>query len=303
MHHILSNISVLTAAPVLNLGLLIDGVLIGSIFALAAYGLALVWGVMNVKNLAQGDFIMLGGYITWTLGRYGLSPLLGVPVAFGFLWCFGWVIYRLVIRKVITRDLFTSLLATFGVAIVIQQSLNLAFGPDTQSAHSGLPDWQFAGGLVMVSATRLLGFVLAILLALAVIVFMKNSRMGQAIRATAQDARAARVLGIDTEKVYAFTFCLNAAICGAAGALVALVWNVQPFFGTTYSIRLFVIVTAAGIGNLPAVIAAGFGMGVFEQFGGFLLGAEFQQALIVLLLLGVLAYRQLQYMRIRQAVQ
>ena len=89
----------------------------------------------------------------------------------------------------------------------------------------------------------------------------------------------------------------------AAGALVALVWNVQPFFGTTYSIRLFVIVTAAGIGNLPAVIAAGFGMGVFEQFGGFLLGAEFQQALIVLLLLSVLAYRQLQYMRIRQAVQ
>ena len=303
MQHILGNISVLTAAPVLNLGLLIDGVLIGSIFALAAYGLALVWGVMNVKNLAQGDFIMLGGYITWALGRHGLDALLGVPVAFAILWCFGWVVYRLVVRKVITRDLFTSLLATFGVAIVIQQSLNLAFGPDTQSAHSGLPDWQFADGLITISATRLLGFVLAMLLAAAVILFMKNSRMGQAIRATAQDARAARVLGIDTEKVYSFTFCLNAAICGAAGALVALVWNVQPFFGTTYSIRLFVIVTAAGIGNLPAVIAAGFGMGVFEQFGGFLLGAEFQQALIVLLLLGVLAYRQLQYLRVRQAVQ
>ena len=125
--------------------------------------------------------------------------------------------------------------------------------------------------------------------------------MGQAIRATAQDARAARVLGIDTEKVYSFTFCLNAAICGAAGALVALVWNIQPFYGTTYSIRLFVIVTAAGFGNLPGVIAAGFGMGVVEQFGGFLLGAEFQQALIVLLLLAVLSYRQIQYLRVRQA--
>jgi len=303
MEHIIGNISVLTAAPVLNLGLLIDGVLIGSIFALAAYGLALVWGVMNVKNLAQGDFIMLGGYITYALGRYGIDALLGVPVAFVLLWAVGFVVYRLVVRKVITRDLFTSLLATFGVAIVIQQSLNLAFGPDTQSAHSGLPDWQFAGGLITISATRLLGFGLAILLALAVILFMKNSRMGQAIRATAQDVRAARVVGIDTEKVYTFTFCLNAAICGAAGALVALVWNVQPFFGTTYSIRLFVIVTAAGIGNLPGVIAAGFGMGIFEQFGGFLLGAEFQQALIVLLLLGVLSYRQLQYLRVRQAVQ
>ncbi len=303
METILNNITILTAAPVLNFGLLIDGILIGSIFALAAYGLALVWGVMNVKNLAQGDFIMLGGYITWSLGRHGFNPLVGVPVAFVLLWGFGWVVYRLVISKVITRDLFTSLLATFGVAIVIQQSLNLAFGPDTQSAQSGLPTWQWAGGLISISSTRVLGFGLAIILALGVIAFMKNSRMGQAIRATAQDPRAARVLGIDTEKVYSFTFCLNAAICGAAGALVALVWNVQPFYGTTYSIRLFVIVTAAGFGNLPGVIAAGFGMGVVEQFGGFLLGAEFQQALIVLLLLAVLAYRQLQYLRVRQAVQ
>jgi branched-chain amino acid transport system permease protein len=303
METILSNLSILTAAPVLNVGLLIDGILIGSIFALAAYGLALVWGVMNVKNLAQGDFIMLGGYITWSLGQHGVSPLVGVPTAFVLLWGFGWVIYRLVICKVITRDLFTSLLATFGIAIVIQQSLNLVFGPDTQSAHSGLPTWQLAGGLITVPSTRVLGFGLAVVLALSVIVFMKNSRMGQAIRATAQDARAARVLGIDTEKVYLFTFCLNAAICGAAGALVALVWNIQPFYGTTYSIRLFVIVTAAGFGNLPAVIAAGFGMGVVEQFGGFVLGAEFQQALIVLLLLAVLAYRQIQYLRVRQAVQ
>jgi branched-chain amino acid transport system permease protein len=303
MQHILENISILTAAPAINLGLLIDGLLVGSIFAVAAYGLALVWGVMNVKNLAQGDFIMLGGYIAWSLGRHDIHPLFGVPLAFVLLWGIGWVIYQLVVRKVITRDLFTSLLATFGVAICIQQSLNLIFGPDTQSAQANLPTWQFADGLVSVSATRLIGFALAVVLAIAVVLFMKNSRMGQAIRATAQDARAARVLGIEPEKVYAFTFSLNAAICGAAGALVALVWNVQPFLGTTYSIRLFVIVTAAGVGNLPGVIAAGFGMGVFEQFGGFLLGAEFQQALIVILLLGVLSIRILQLRRIRQAVQ
>jgi branched-chain amino acid transport system permease protein len=246
---------------------------------------------------------MIGGYVTWWLGNQGIHPLFGVPVAAVLLWGIGWVLYRTVISKVITRDLFTSLLATFGIAIVIQQGLNLAFGPDTQSAQAELPTWDFAGGMITVTATRLIGFIFAALLAVAVILFMKNSRMGQAIRATAQDARAARVLGIDTEKVYSFTFCLNAAICGAAGALVAVVWNVQPFMGTTYSIRLFVIVTAAGFGNLPGVIAAGFGMGVFEQFGGFVLGAQFQQALIVLLLLMVLAVRQLQLLRVRQAVQ
>ena len=303
MEQIIGNISLLWIAPIFNLGLLIDGLLIGAIFALAAYGLALVWGVMNVKNLAQGDFIMIGGYLTWTLSRLGIDPLLGVPLAFALLWGIGWVLYRTVISKVITRDLFTSLLATFGIAIVIQQGLNLAFGPDTQSAQADLPTWSFAGGMITVTATRVVGFVCAAILAVAVIMFMKNSRMGQAIRATAQDARAARVLGIDTEKVYSFTFSLNAAICGAAGALVAVVWNVQPFLGTTYSIRLFVVVTAAGFGNLPGVIAAGFGMGVFEQFGGFVFGAQYQQALIVLLLLLVLATRQLQQMRARQAVQ
>src|SRR5215510_11580075 len=303
MQQIASNLSLLMAAPIINLGLLIDGILIGAIFALAGYGLALVWGVMNVKNLAQGDFIMIGGYLTWLLGKHGIHPLLGVPVAFIVLWGIGYLIYRTVICKVITRDLFTSLLATFGIAIVIQQGLNLAFGPDTQSADAQLPAWDLAGGLITVTTTRLIGFGLAAVLALAVILFMKRSRMGQAIRATAQDARAARVLGIDTEKVYAFTFSLNAAICGAAGALVAMVWNVQPFMGTTYSIRLFVVVTAAGFGNLPGVIAAGFGMGVFEQFGGFIFGAQFQQAIIVVMLLLVLATRQLQQLRVRQAVQ
>ena len=117
MQHIIGNMTILGAAPVLNLGLLIDGLLIGSIFALAAYGLALVWGVMNVKNLAQGDFIMLGGYIAWSLGRHDIHPLFGVPLAFVLLWGIGYVIYYLVVRKVITRDLFTSLLATFGIAI------------------------------------------------------------------------------------------------------------------------------------------------------------------------------------------
>jgi branched-chain amino acid transport system permease protein len=303
MEQVIDNISVLTAAPVINLGLLIDGLFIGAIFALAAYGLALVWGVMNVKNLAQGDFIMIGGYLTWSLGKWDIHPLLGVPLAFAVLWAVGWVLYRTVVSKVITCDLFTSLLATFGIAIVIQQGLNLAFGPDTQSAQAELPTWTFAGGLITVTATRVIGLICAAALAAAVILFMKSSRIGQAIRATAQDARAARVLGIDTEKVYAFTFSLNAAICGAAGALVAMVWNVQPFLGTTYSIRLFVIVTAAGFGNLPGVLAAGLGMGVFEQFGGFIFGAQFQQAIIVLLLLIVLAVRQLQQMRVRQAVQ
>ena len=147
-----------------------------------------------------------------------------------------------------------------------------------------------------------LSFLICCALATGVVAFMKLSRMGQAIRATAQDPRAARVMGIDTDKVYRFTFCLNGAICGAAGALVAMIWVIQPFYGITYSIRAFVIVTAAGLGNLPGVIAAGLGMGGLEQFGGFILGAQYQQALVVGMLLVVLLIRLLQQSRKRQAV-
>ena len=126
--------------------------------------------------------------------------------------------------------------------------------------------------------------------------------MGQAIRATAQDPRAAKVMGIDTENVYAFTFALNAAICGAAGVLISMIWVIQPFFGLAYSIRCFVIVTAAGLGNLPGVIIAGLGLGAIEQYGGFVLGAEYQQALVVSMLVLVLVVRQIQQSRQRQAV-
>ena len=303
MDQILSNISLLGEFPIVNLKIIIDGIMIGALFALAAYGLALVWGVMNVKNLAQGDFVIAGGYVSWWLVQQGFPALLGVPAAFVVMWGVGWVAYKLVIARVIERDLFTSLLATFGLAIMMAQILNLMFGSDTQSVDLGFDTLYFADGLIDVPIAKLIGVLLAALLAAGVIIFMKSSRMGQAIRATSQDARAARVLGIDTEKVYAFTFSLNAAICGAAGAIIVMVWVIQPFYGITHSIRSFVIVTAAGLGNLPGVIAAGLGIGALEQYGAHIFGIGYQQAIAVLLLLLVLVIRLFQQMKNRQVLK
>ena len=296
------NIMVLVAAPVFNIQLLLDGLFIGATYALAAYGLALVWGVMNVKNLAQGDFVIMGGYIAWWLGKNGIHPLWGLPVAIVFMFGFGWAVYVTIIRRVIDKELFTSLLATFGLAIVLAQVLNLMFGPEVQTANAGFPILSLFDNAVTLAQIKIIALVLCALLALAVVIFMKKSRMGQAIRATAQDARAARVMGIDTDMVYAFTFSLNAAICGAAGALISMIWVIQPFCGISHSIRSFVIVTAAGFGNLPGVIMAGLGLGVMENYGGFVLGAEFQQAVVVGLLLLVLVWRQLQQRKLRQVV-
>ena len=299
----LDNLSLLGMAPILNVQLLLDGLLVGAVFALSAYGLALVWGVMNVKNLAQGDFVIMGGYIAYTMSTWGVHPILALPVAIVVMFGFGWAVYRLIISRVIDRDLFTSLLATFGLAIVLAQLLNLVYGPDVQVAQSGFDTLYLFDNQVTVSEIKLISLVLAALLATAVIVFMRHSRMGQAIRATAQSPRAAKIMGIDTDRVYAFTFALNAAICGAAGVLISMIWVIQPFYGITHSIRSFVIVTAAGFGNLPGVIIAGLGLGVAEQFSSFILGAEFQQASVVGLLVLVLVIRQIQQARRRQVVQ
>ncbi len=303
MDQILGNISLLFEFPVVNLKIVLDGIMIGALFALAAYGLALVWGVMNVKNLAQGDFVISGGYVSWWLVQHGFPALLGVPIAFVVMWGIGWVVYKLVISRVIERDLFTSLLATFGLAIMMAEILNLMFGSDTQSVDLGYDTLYFFDGFIDVPIAKLIGVVMAMSLAAGVIIFMKSSRMGQAIRATAQDSRAARVMGIDTEKVYAFTFSLNSAICGAAGAIIVMVWLVQPFYGISYSIRAFVIVTAAGLGNLPGVIAAGLGIGALEQYGSHIFGIGYQQAIAVMLLLLVLLIRLIQQRRNRQVLK
>ena len=301
----IDNLSLLGLAPLLNLQLLIDGLLIGSIFALAAYGLALVWGVMNIKNLAQGDFVIMGGYIAFTLSEspFNLHPILSIPIIFVLMFVFGWVLYQTIIRRVIERDLFTSLLATFGLAIVIQQLINLAYGPDVQTIRSEMAIREFFEGEVTIADIKFVSFILAMIMGLMITIFMKKSRMGRAIRATSQNARAARIMGIDTDRVYAFTFSLNAAICGIAGVLISMIWVIQPFFGITHSIRAFVIVTSAGFGNLIGVILSALGLGAVEQFSGFILGAEFQQATVVGLLVGVLIIRQIIQGRQRQVVQ
>ncbi len=301
----LDNLSLLGLAPMLNLQLLLDGLLIGSIFAIAAYGLALVWGVMNVKNLAQGDFVIMGGYIAFTLSDspINMHPLLSIPIVFLFMFAFGWLLYFTIIKRVIERDLFTSLLSNFGLAIVIQQLINLAYGPDVQTAESGMEIRELFGGEITIADTKIVSFMLAVLLAVIITFFMKKSRMGMAIRATAQNPRAARIMGIDTDKVYAFTFSLNAAICGVAGVLISIIWVIQPFIGITHSIRSFVIVTSAGFGNLIGVIISSLGLGTIEQFSGFIFGAEFQQATVVAILIIVLIFRQIKQIKQRQVVR
>jgi branched-chain amino acid transport system permease protein len=133
----MGNLDILLQAPILSVQLLVDGILVGAIFALAAYGMALVWGVMNVINVAQGEFVMLGGYVALYFYLAGIHPLFGVPAAAIVLYVVGWLLYHGVIVRIADRDLFVALLATFGISIFLQQAANALFGSDVQSGPSG----------------------------------------------------------------------------------------------------------------------------------------------------------------------
>jgi len=297
------SVQLLFQVPQLSLQLLIDGILIGALFALAAYGMALVWGVMNIINVVQGEYVILGGYIALYTAQAGMTPLMGIPVAAMVLFVMGYALYRLIIFRIIDRDLFISLLATFGLSILFQQLMNELFGADVRILEAGLDSWYLFGDLVTVSQIKVLAFVLTIIIAAALVVFMRRSRLGQAIRATAQNARAARILGINVDHVYATTYAINAAVCGAAGALVVMSLTIHPYQGLVYTVRSFTVVVIAGLGNIAGVIAASFGLGAAEQFAGFILGAEYQVAFVFLLLIFILVARSLRLSRRRETLK
>src|SRR5207237_9097858 len=174
-------------------------------------------GIVALIKVRKEELAMLGSYAAWFATRSGIDPLFAVPLAAEHLFVVGWLLYRAVIFRVVDKDLFTSILATFGLSILIQQLANTLFGADVRTAEAGFGTLFLFGGAVTVSRIKLISFAAALLTGAFLMLFLKRSRMGQAIRATAQNARAARVMGVDTDRVYAWTFALPAALGGASG--------------------------------------------------------------------------------------
>ncbi len=150
----LDMIQLLFAMPILNVGLILEGVFVGAVFALSAYGLALVWGVMNIKNLAQGDFVIMGGYMAFALNMANIPLFIILPLVIGAMFVYGWLVYVLMIRRILDQDMFVSLLATFGLSLLMQQVMNRIFGPEVQVIDLHLPNWDFFDNMVSVPSSK-----------------------------------------------------------------------------------------------------------------------------------------------------
>ena len=279
-------------APILIVQASMDGILLGILFALIAYGMALQWGVMNIINIAQGELVIMGGYIAYFMYVAGIHPAFGVIVSPIIMYFVGVGLYKLVINKVVDRDLFISILATFGISILAQQLMNFIFGADVVVAQSNFGTTMLFDNSVTLPNSKIFSAAVSIVFAIGLVFYMKKSKLGRAIRATAQNARAAKILGVDTEKVYAATFGINAALCGVAGSLIAITFTLHPYVGLPYTVRSFMIVIVAGLGNLPGVAISGMGLGVFEEFADYIIGTEFRIGAVFMLLVLILVYRR-----------
>ena len=286
--------------PILMVQASMDGILIGILFALIAYGMALQWGVMNIINIAQGELVIMGGYIAYFMYTAGIHPAYGVIVSPIIMFFVGWFLYKSIIFRVVDRDLFISILATFGISILTQQLMNFVFGADVVVAQSNFGTTILFDNSVTLPNAKIFSALVSIIFAIALVMYMKKSKLGRAIRATAQNSKAAKILGVDTQKVYAATFGINAALCGVAGSLIAITFTLHPYVGLPYTVRSFMIVIIAGLGNLPAVALSGIGLGVFEEFADYILGTEFRIGAVFLLLVLILVYRRFKLSRKRE---
>jgi branched-chain amino acid transport system permease protein len=276
-------------STVLVLQALVNGILLGGLYACIAVGFSLIWGVMNLINLAHGSFVLVGAYITAALNQaLGLDPFLSIPISASALFGIGYAIQRGLINLVISRTVFTTLIFTFGLNMLLVNLLLLAFTADVRGItvpYSGIA-WQLGG--VRVPGTRLAVFAVAMLLTVILAIFANRTRLGAAIKATSFDVEAARLVGIDVDHVYAITFAIGASMAGAAGALIAVTLAFSPVLGDNFTMKAFVVVVLGGLGSIPGTLIAGVILGIVDNLSSILFNPGYRDAISFGLLLGVL---------------
>ena len=272
--------------------IVLNGILLGGLYACMAIGFSLVWGVMNIINLAHGSMMLLGAYVTFSIHRrFGIDPILTIPFSAAVLFALGYGLQRFILNRVVFSSIFLTLIVTFGLDMMLINFNIAMFTADIRSITTWYSGLALDIGGIRLAYTRILVFALALTMTLALHLFLKWSRTGRAIRATAQNPRAARVIGVDASKIYAVTFGLGSAMAGAAGSLITVVYAFSPVIGDPFTLKSFVIVILGGLGNMFGAIVAGMFLGVAENVVSGFLNAGYRDAISFWLLLAILALR------------
>ncbi|MGB9965578.1 branched-chain amino acid ABC transporter permease [Halobacterium hubeiense] len=256
---------------------LLNGLLLGGIYAVAALGLSLVFGIMDIVNLAHGHMLMVGAYVAIVLfTALGLTPIVGMVVAFAVLFVLGMALQRFVLERVVGEGMEQPIIVLFGLALMLQSIGRIVVGSEAQATDIGIPGDAISIGAATLSFPRVVTFVLSIVLILGTWAFLKYTTTGLAIRATAQNSSAAQYMGVDTDNIYVLTLGIGTGLAGAAGALLSMLFPITPFVGWSYLLKAFAVVVLGGVGSIAGTLAGGLILGVSENVGVLYLGGGFR---------------------------
>jgi branched-chain amino acid transport system permease protein len=267
----------------------VSGVLLGGVYALAAVGLSLIWGVMKVVNVAHGVMALLASYLALTLYQRGLDPLLAIALIAPTFFVLGLLVERVFVHPVLQRPEMDSLLVLFGATIAFENLIQRVWSADFRTLNPWYSGTSLAVGGLNVSIARGLAFVLSLAAVFALSALLTRTHLGRAIRATAQNRPTAMLAGIDADRIALIAFGLGTALAGVAGVALALIYSFYPTVHFFWVVKAFLVVVLGGVGDVRGTLAAALMLGVAEGLlGAFVSFAWVDVSVYVLLMLVLL---------------
>jgi branched-chain amino acid transport system permease protein len=274
------------------LQLLISGILLGGVYALVSIGLTLIFGVLDVVNFAHGEFLMIGMYaVFWLCTLLHMDPYLSILLVAPFLFFIGLFVGRTVIQQTIGAPSSVQIFATVGVSLILMNGALVLWKADFRSVATTYGSGALAIGPIFIGYPQLISFIGAIFFSAMLFPFLRYTYIGKAIRATAQNRRAAMLMGIDIQRIYIFTFGIGISLVGIASALLAPIYSIHPAIGSQFVLVAYVAVVLGGLGNIPGAILGSIIIGITETFSGFFISPGWRQGIYYAVFIMVLIFR------------
>ena len=271
---------------------LVNGILIGGVYAAYSAGFSLIFGVMDVINLAHGELLMLGAFTSyWLFTLSHVDPYFSIPVAGVLLFIFGYLIQKFLINRVIEKPAIMSYILTFGLHLIITNCAVKFWTHDFRTITTSYSGANFNLFGITIPLTRFTTFILAFLIIGFLFYLLEKTDIGRAIKATSQNKKVAQLLGVDVKKIYALTFAIGAAITGIAGASISPFVVLFPEMGLNYTIIAFCVVVLGGMGYIPGALIGGIILGVIQALTVTYLNAGISVAITFILLYIMLIFK------------
>jgi branched-chain amino acid transport system permease protein len=274
------------------LQLIINGLLLGGMYALISIGLTLIFGVLEIINFAHGEFLMLGMYASyWLFQLYGIDPYLSLLIILPLFFFVGLAVQRMAIQPILTAPALNQIFMTVGLSMVLQNVALFFWTADYRTVKTAYSSVTLKTSGLLISFPRLVAFLLAIGTIVALLIFLKKTYTGKAIRALAQERKAAMLMGINVNRTYQIAFGIGIACVGAAGAMLIPVYFVFPTVGTLFVLIAFVVVILGGYNSLIGALVGGLMIGVVEALSGFFISPHLKEAIYFVIFILILLFR------------